>query len=147
MQKCVDKVKTGGYFLVYLYYSLDNRSRGFKSLFNIVNFIRTGISKMPGGLKKVVCDGIAVTIYYPLAQSSRILKKLGLNKLATRIPLSYYSDKSFWIMKNDALDRFGTPLEQRFSKAEIISMMERCGLKNIAVSNKEPYWHAIGQKS
>jgi hypothetical protein len=49
-------------------------------------------------------------------------------------------------MKNDALDRFGTPLEQRFSKTEIVRMMECCGLKNIIVSEKEPYWHAIGQK-
>jgi SAM-dependent methyltransferase len=146
MQNCVAKVKEGGYFLVYLYYNLDNRGAGFKALFSLVNAIRSGVSRLSPGMKKTVCDGIAFTVYYPLAKSARLLHKIKLRKLATKVPLSYYSDKSFYIMKNDALDRFGTPLEQRFSKAEIIGMMERCGLKNITVSPREPYWHAIGQK-
>ena len=74
------------------------------------------------------------------------MKKIGLKKIAKKVPLSYYSDKSFWIMKNDALDRFGTPLEQRFSRQEIEEMMLSCGLKNITFSEKEPYWHAVGQR-
>ena len=49
-------------------------------------------------------------------------------------------------MRNDALDRFGTPLEQRFNKSEIKAMMESGGLKNIVFSANAPYWHAIGQK-
>jgi hypothetical protein len=146
MEKCVAKVKQGGYFLVYLYYNLDNRGMAFKTLFKLSNLVRAGVSKLPGRLKRVVCDGIAITVYLPLAQTSKLLDRLQFGKTAAKIPLSYYQDKSFWIMKNDALDRFGTPLEQRFSKTEIVRMMECCGLKNIIVSEKEPYWHAIGQK-
>jgi hypothetical protein len=49
-------------------------------------------------------------------------------------------------MKNDSLDRFGTPLEQRFSKLEITEMMKACGLDEIEFSNQAPYWHAIGKR-
>ena len=33
MRRCVEKLKPGGYFLVYLYYDLDNRGRLYRSLF------------------------------------------------------------------------------------------------------------------
>ena len=49
-------------------------------------------------------------------------------------------------MQNDALDRFGTPLEQRFTKKEIEKMMIDCGLTEIVFSAQTPYWHAIGKK-
>ena len=63
-----------------------------------------------------------------------------------KIPLSYYSDKSFNIIRNDALDRFGTPLEQRFSKIQIEQMMLKSGLTKIVFSDNEPYWHVLGTK-
>jgi SAM-dependent methyltransferase len=146
MQQCVNKLKPGGYFLVYLYYNLDNRSFGFKILFQIVNVGRRIISKLPGFLKRLVCNFIGAFIYWPLARFSLILEKSGLTRFAIKIPLSYYRDKSFYIMRNDALDRFGTPLEQRFGKSEIENMMIGCGLTDIIFSNNEPYWHAVGKK-
>lgn len=146
MRKSVKMVKPDGYFLVYLYYSLDNRGWAFKSLFKLSAGIRRVISKSPTGIKKTLCNIIGVAVYWPLAKASALLHKAGARKIAQKLPLSYYRDKSLWIMKNDALDRFGTPLEQRFSRVEIEQMMLRCGLSNITFSNKEPYWHAIGQR-
>ena len=49
-------------------------------------------------------------------------------------------------MKNDALDRFGTRLEKRFTKIEIQNLMELSGLHKIEFSNNTPYWVAIGYK-
>ena len=146
MKFCVNKVRPGGFFLVYLYYNLDNRGFFFKALFQTSNVFRNIISRMPTKLKKTVCDVIATGVYFPLARLSALAGKTGLKKIARKLPLSYYSDKSFYIMKNDALDRFGTPLEQRFSKEQITKMMQASGLTNIRFSEKEPYWHAVGQK-
>lgn len=146
MQKCVSKLKPGGCFLVYLYYSLDNKSSFYKFIFHVSNSIRYVVSKMPARIKEFICDIIAVLVYFPLAKFSLLVKNLKWNKLFNTIPLHYYFDKSFLVMRNDALDRFGTPLEQRFSKKQIQSMMERCGLTNIRFSDKEPYWHATGIK-
>ena len=50
-------------------------------------------------------------------------------------------------MKTDALDRFGTKLEHRFTKNEILIMMKDCGLKNIKFSDCIPFWVAVGVKS
>jgi len=146
MSKCVHKVKPGGFFLVYLYYSLDNRGVLFRSLFYISNMMRKVVSKLPSAIKKMVCDLLAVVIYLPFIFLSRLCRLLGLGDFVKFIPLSYYSNKSFNIIRNDSLDRFGTPLEQRFSKKEIEEMMRNAGLDEILFSDSEPYWHAVGRK-
>ena len=43
-------------------------------------------------------------------------------------------------------DRFGTPLEQRFTRSEIEAMMRRTGLVDVEFLEGEPYWCAVGRK-
>jgi len=147
MTACVKKIKPGGYFYVYLYYNLDERGIFYKALFQAADLIRNFVSRLPSGIKKAVCDVLAVVIYMPLICLSRLTHFLGLKKLVGKIPLSAYSNKPFYIIRNDALDRFGTRLEQRFSKPEIEHMMASAGLEKIVVSDGMPYYHAIGRKS
>lgn len=142
----VKKLKPGGHFLLYLYYALDNRGVAYKLLFKMSNSIRYVISKLPGFLKRIVCDIIALVIYFPLVSLARLLKSLSKGNAFNKLPLSYYHDKSFHIMRNDALDRFGTPLEQRFTKTEIEKMMLASGLTDIKFSEGVPFWHALGKK-
>lgn len=146
MADCVKKVKRGGYFYTYLYYSLDNKGWLFRAIFSIVNGIRKLVSSLPAGLKRFTCDVLAIVLYMPIILFGRLLRLIGLKKLALKLPLSAYQDKSFFIIRNDSLDRFGTSLEQRFSRKEIIAMMEQSGLEQIVVSEKSPYWHAVGRK-
>lgn len=146
MRDCVKKVKKGGHFYVYLYYNLEKRGPVFTGLFKLSDLIRSGICRLPGNLKKIVCDIMAVIVYMPLVLSVKLLYFLGLSKLAKRMPLSAYHNKSFFIIRNDALDRFGTRLEQRFSAKEIYDMMESAGLTNVILSHGVPYYHAIGKK-
>ena len=49
-------------------------------------------------------------------------------------------------MRTDAFDRFGTRLEKRFTRPEVIEMMELAGLEQIGISDRPPYWCAIGRK-
>lgn len=146
MEDCIKKVKQGGLFLVYLYYNLDNRSGLFKFIFRLSNFVRKIVSSLPSRPKKFICDLLAVTVYMPFVLAARFFYKLGFTKLANRIPLAIYAHQTFNIIRNDSLDRFGTPLEQRFSKEQIRRMMSGCGLTDIVFSEKMPYWHAIGRK-
>lgn len=146
LKRCVEKVKVGGFFMVYLYYSLDNRGFLYKMLFKLSNSFRWIISKLPSGLKKIICDVIAILVYAPFAFLAKLFLSIGLKRIAMKLPLYNYHDKSFKLLRNDSLDRFGTPLEQRFSKQEITKMMEESGLTNIKFSSKEPFWHAVGQK-
>ena len=47
------------------------------------------------------------------------------------------------IFRNDSFDRFGTPLEKRFSRESIRQMMNDCNLTDIFFSEKMPYLHAL----
>jgi hypothetical protein len=62
------------------------------------------------------------------------------------IPLSYYRSHSFYTMRTDSRDRFGTPLEQRFNRNEIAAMMEAAGLGDVRFSVRAPYWCVVGIK-
>lgn len=146
LNRVVDKVKKGGACLIYLYYNLDNRGLLFKALFWISHVLRIIINKLPSKIKKFICDFIAIGVYWPLSRMAGVIKNLLKSDFYKLIPLSYYYDKSLNILRNDALDRFGTPLEQRFSRNQISDMMAKAGLENIAFSDKEPFWHAIGYR-
>ena len=61
-------------------------------------------------------------------------------------PLSAYRHRSFYAMRTDALDRFGTRLERRFTRREIAGMMERAGLERIVFASGIPYWTAVGYR-
>jgi SAM-dependent methyltransferase len=146
MQNCVDKLKPGGSFLVYLYYSFDNRGLFYKLLFCLSNLMRGIVSPLPFQLKRFICDFLAFSFYLPFIAIAKIFDFVGLRKWMKYIPLSYYAGKSMNIIRNDALDRFGTPLEKRFSKETIRKMMTNCGLTDIVFSENMPYWHALGKK-
>jgi ubiquinone/menaquinone biosynthesis C-methylase UbiE len=137
------KLKPNGSFLVYLYYDISHRGFLFRLLFSCVNVSRRIISSFPSTIKQIICEGIALLVYLPLARLSRLISLLGLPGIARRIPLSYYAEKGFFIMRNDALDRFGTPLEKRFTRSEIIRMLNNAGFSRIRFSEGEPYWHVL----
>ncbi len=140
IQKVAEKIKPGGTFLGYLYYALDNKPFLYRALWRLSDFIRKVISRLPKKFKLTLADFIALTIYLPLATISRILERFGIS--VDSVPLHHYKDLSFHVMRNDALDRFGTTLEMRFTKTEIEEMLINAGFikKSIVFSNQEPYW-------
>ena len=138
------KLKPGAPFLIYLYYSMDNKSCFYKFIWKLSEVFRFIISKMPMILRYLLSQVFAVFLYLPLAKLSKIIDKCGF--VTTGIPLNFYKDKSFYVMRTDALDRFGTPLEQRFSKNEIFNMMKDAGFRDINFHDGHPYWCAVGIK-
>ena len=141
---CAKKLKTGAPFLLYLYYNFENKPFFYRTIWRISDLIRKIICKLPVKIKKFVCSIIAISIYFPFATLARICNKLGIN--SDNIPLSDYKNKSFYIMQNDALDRFGTKLEQRFSRAHITNMLENAGFERIVFSQHTPFWTCISYK-
>lgn len=142
---CTRKLKPGAPFLVYLYYSLDNRSRAFRAVWKASDLVRRGISAMPFRARHAVSEALAATVYFPLARGAAIAERMGAD--VSHVPLSAYRDKSFYTMRNDALDRFGTRLEQRFSRVQIEAMMRAAGLEDIRFREGTPYWCAVGIKA
>ncbi|HET7710062.1 MAG TPA: class I SAM-dependent methyltransferase [Sphingomicrobium sp.] len=142
---CVRKLKSGAPFLVYLYYALDNRPGWFRALWRLTDVARLSIARLPFGPRKFVTTLIAATVYWPLARIAWGAERLGFHVGA--LPLSAYRALSFYSMRTDALDRFGTRLEQRFSRDEIDGMMKAAGLTRVVFSDNEPFWVARGHKA
>ncbi|NQU36065.1 MAG: hypothetical protein HQ526_00530 [Actinobacteria bacterium] len=103
------------------------------------------ISKLPFSRKKTVSTAVAVIVYYPLARLSYVLDRLGLKVDA--FPLSSYRNQSFYTMRTDSLDRFGTKLEKRFSRSEIAGMLESAGFRDVTFSDHSPYWVCLSYRS
>jgi SAM-dependent methyltransferase len=140
---CVAKLKPGAPFLLYLYYALENRPAWFRGLWRASDRVRRFVSQLPTRRKLLVADMISGSVYWPLARASRAAEALGLP--VDNLPLSFYRKASFYTMRTDALDRFGTPLEQRFTAGQIESMMTAAGLCDIRFSDRAPFWCAVGK--
>lgn len=139
------KLKPGAPFLVYLYYALDNRPVWYRVLWRLTNLARLVTSRLPHPLRLVLSQTIAALVYWPLARGARLLSRRGIS--ARSLPLSYYADKSFYVMRTDAYDRFCTRLEKRFTRSEIERMLQRAGFRNVQFSDSVPFWCAVGIKA
>ena len=140
IQDIAKKIKPGGMFWCYLYYNLENKSRFYRILFHASVSVRLTVSHMPYSWRRFFADMIAFIIYLPLARVARLLEMRGKN--VANFPLHHYANMPFLLMRNDALDRFGTQLEQRFSREKISEMLLHAGfdLTSLNFSDAEPFW-------
>jgi SAM-dependent methyltransferase len=134
------KMKSGGIFFCYLYYKLENKPSYYRGLFWISNSLRWVISRLPYVMRRFIAKLIAGVLYLPLSRVAKQLSRRGKN--VSNIPLHHYADMPFVMLKNDALDRFGTRLEQRFSKRDIEEMVVKAGfdVTTLKFSDSEPFW-------
>ncbi|HET9717987.1 MAG TPA: class I SAM-dependent methyltransferase [Pseudolabrys sp.] len=139
------KLKPGAPFLLYLYYAFDNRPRWYAPLWALTNVLRLLTSRLPHRLRIVVSETIAAAVYWPLARLAGLLSRAGIPRGS--LPLSWYADKSFYVMRTDAYDRFCTRIEKRFTRAEIERMLAAAGFGQIRFSELPPYWCAVGIRS
>jgi SAM-dependent methyltransferase len=144
LNDCTKLLKPGAPILLYLYYSFENKPLWFKFIWKVSDYIRRFVSLSPKPIKHSICSLIAIAVYLPLSRAAYLMEKLGVN--VNNIPLSDYRNKPFYLCKNDALDRFGTRLEQRFNKAQITDMLTNAGCTNIEFSPNTPFWCCVGFK-
>jgi len=145
LRRCVAKLKPGAPFLLYLYYRFDNRPRWFRGVWRASDLARRGIANLPFKARRAASSGLALLVYWPLSRAALVAERSGID--VEHWPLSYYRKMNVAVLKYDALDRFGTKLEQRFTRAEIEAMMQRAGLERIRFRDGPPYWVSLGYKS
>ena len=144
IQSCVELLKVDAPLLLYLYYAFDNKPFFYKAIWKVSDIFRSVISKLPLIIRNICTDIIFVFVYIPLVYLSKVAERIGINP--DNIPLSFYRNKSLYTMRTDSRDRFGTPLEKRFTRDEINEMMVESGLKDIQFFDKMPFWCVIGYK-
>jgi len=136
------KLKPGAQLLVYLYYALDNRPLWYRLIWQASTPLRLLVSRLPYALQVALSQLFAVVAYWPMARIAHLLDRAGM--LPNSWPLAYYRDKSFYVMRTDAFDRFCTRLEQRFTRAQIEAMLRAAGFTDIRFSPSMPFWCALG---
>jgi SAM-dependent methyltransferase len=142
---CARKLKRGAPLLLYLYYAFDNRPAWYRWAWRASDAARRVVARLPFGLRAVVADGIAGLVYLPLARLARLLE--GSGRDVAVMPLAFYRHRSFYTMRTDARDRFGTRLEQRFTRGEIEAMMRSAGLGDVEFSDAAPFWCVVGRRA
>ena len=144
LKACAMKLKTGAPFLLYLYYRFDNKPKSYYLLWKLSDLLRRVISKLPFLVKFSISQIIAIFVYLPLARLAFFAEKIGIN--VSNFPLTWYRNEPFYILRTDALDRFGTRLEQRFTKEEISLMLLNAGFEKLKFSDTEPFWTVLAYK-
>ena len=142
---CVRKLRPGAPFLVYLYYDLEGSGRVRRTILRAVTLVRHVTARLPRRLRHAAADALALVVYLPLARLARFVE--GKGRDPSRLPLFQYRHRSFYVMRNDALDRFGTRLEKRYSRAEVVCLLEGAGLTDVVFSEGPPWWVAVGRRS
>ena len=140
-----ERLKPGAPFLICLYYAFDNRPFWYRLRWATSNGARVVVSRLPHPIRKAFSETIAALIYWPLARLAALLKRLGLPHQS--LPLSWYGDKSFYVLRTYFDHRFWMQLEKRFSKPQIERMLANAGFSNVVFSDSPPYWCAVGIKS
>jgi SAM-dependent methyltransferase len=143
IRACVEKLKPGAPFLLYLYYALDNKPIWYRMIWRVSDIFRRVICRLPFPVRSLITEIMAVCIYLPLSRLSAILEMAGL--AVENLPLSQYRHSGLYVLRNDCLDRFGTRLEKRFTAVQVENMMRKADLENIRFSDKL-FWCAIGTK-
>ena len=113
-------------------------------VWRVSDLFRRLISALPFVIRSPLCEIIAASVYWPLARAAKLLEKAGMK--IDSFPLSAYQERSFYVMRTDALDRFGTRLEKRFTRKEIREMLENAGMERITFSDS-PCWCAVGYRT
>jgi ubiquinone/menaquinone biosynthesis C-methylase UbiE len=144
IKEVASKLKKGAPFLIYLYYALDNRPWWFRAVWKLSNICRIFICGLPASLRLVTSQLIAVAVYWPLARTAALVQRAGLP--TALIPLEAYRNRSFYVMRTDAYDRFCTSLEKRFTRKQIEHLLGDAGFEEIRFSELVPFWCAVGMK-
>jgi SAM-dependent methyltransferase len=143
VRDCARVLRAGAPFLCYLYYALETRPWWYRSLWRASDVLRRTLYRAPQRFRALAADAVAIFVYYPFARASTLVGRYR-EGWAQSMPLSFYSDKSLYWMRNCALDRLATPIESRYTLDEIRTMLTDSGLRVLDHNHEAPFWTVLG---
>ena len=135
-----DLRRLAGRFIVYIYYDLDNRPPHFRLLLKAVTQARKRFCKIESGtIRNILTWSITLLVYKPLCVLGPLVERF---TRVGSIPLvEGYRHATLRRLRQDVYDRFFTPIEQRFTKAQIMELSD--SFETVTVSDEVPYWHFL----
>ena len=131
LRRLARTLKPGGRLRLYLYWK---RTGVVGALLSLVGLARKITTRLPFGLLRVLCWVLSVILFAAVVVPYRLLMRLGLR--LDGWPLVVYTKYPFNVLYNDQFDRFSAPLEKRYSEAEVRSLLEGAGLRDITIHRR-----------
>lgn len=140
-------LKRGAPIYLYLYEDhSENPTKYF--ILKIVSILRKITIRIPSrilyGFSFLASPFIVIIFSYP----SIIFRKFSITRrLSEKMPFNFGTH--LFSLVGDLYDRFGAPIEYRFSKKQVLDLLNKCGFKNIRIDRIKSIagWVAWGIKS
>ncbi len=144
-QNLLRYLKPEGEIQIYLYWQPEGQPIK-RALLSMVAASRHITTRLPHSAVYWLAFPAALGAFAFFVWPYRLLKIIpGLGDLAQRFPMRQYAGYPFRVCVNDQLDRFSAPIENRYTKEEVIGWLQRRGLEKIVVT--ENYgWVGSGRK-
>lgn len=144
--RLVPLTRPGGRLFVYIYYALETRPAWYRMLFHASHGVRRVTSALPPPAVHAVAAVFAAGSYGLFVLPARGLGRVGATRLVKHFPLGAYADKSFRYVYLNTVDRFGTPIEHRYTLDQIRRWFTRAGFQVVAVADDAPFWRVLGER-
>ena len=139
-------VRPGGTLRLYVYRSLADEPLARRALLGMVTGLRAVTTRLPPDALHAFSWAVSAVATAAFLVPRRALRGSPLGDRVTRgLPLVLYTDVPFRMLVAEQFDRFGAPLEGRYTRPEIEGWLEGAGLE---VRDVLPGlgWRAIARK-
>jgi SAM-dependent methyltransferase/uncharacterized protein YbaR (Trm112 family) len=139
-------VRPGGTLRLYVYRSLAEEPLARRALLEVVTGLRAVTTRLPPDALHAFSWAVSAVATAAFLLPRRVLRGSPLGDRVTRgLPLVQYTDVPFRMLVAEQFDRFGAPLEGRYTKEQIKGWLEGAGLE---VRDILPGlgWRAIARK-
>lgn len=144
LQELVRVLKPGSRLAVYLYEDFSDRGAAWRGLLRLVNGLRPLTTRMPPLLLEVLCRAASPAVFLACGVPSRLARRIpGGSRFADVMPFRHAQGP--WSLWGDLYDRFATPIERRYSRADAVSLFREAGLQDVTIA-KDRGWMVAGNK-
>jgi SAM-dependent methyltransferase len=132
LRAIVPFARSGGRVHVYLYW-IPERA-GHRAVLRLVTAARRLTVRLPHRLLHALCYPLSAVLFILVVLPHRALRRRPRGRrLSDAMPLKTYADYPFGVLVNDQFDRFSAPLEHRYRRDEVETMLRRSGLEDVQV--------------
>jgi len=149
-KKCLAEItrilKKGSPVFLYLYEAHSDNMFKYMGI-KIVGLLRLITVRLPPKILYGLCWFFSPLVYLMFSLPAKILRKFKISRnFAGKIPFNF--GKGIFSLRGDLYDRFGAPIECRFTKDGVIDILEECGFLKIKITRLEDTagWVAWGYK-
>lgn len=144
LQELVRAVKPGAQVVAYLYEDFRERGIIWRWLLTATSQLRRVTSRLSHRVLYGLCKVASPVIYLLFTIPFLILHRIpGLGSLAAGFPFRHATGP--FSLAGDLYDRFSSPIEWRYSQAEVLALFQDAGLHDVIVT-RDRGWMVAGIK-